>query len=367
MSLCGTTIVIATNYHGYFFLGQRFCTFQGFAVNYFGIVSLWSLTILAYERYNVVCQPLGTLQMSIKRGYQLLGFIWIFCLFWAVVPLFGWSSYGPEGVQTSCSIGWEERSWNNYSYLIVYFLCCFLIPVLIIGFSYGNVIRSLHGLNQKIEQMGGKSSAEEEFRAVVMVLVMVVAFLICWLPYTVFALIVVFNPALHISPLAATIPTYLSKTSPVYNPIIYIFLNKQFRECAVEFITCGQVILTKPEEEISTSAVPAECQTPWEQDLTSNLQICWRATPVIPSEPFLYFLRSVRAAVQGIWRMPDWGKLVQCKRRNSRKSKCLVNSPQYSVESQTETCMGFAWQTYQYIYHRYFMLCLNKKDLHNKT
>ncbi|XP_042322531.1 opsin-VA-like [Sceloporus undulatus] len=262
MSLCGTTIVIATNYYGYFYLGRKFCIFQGFAVNYFGIVSLWSLTILAYERYNVVCQPLGTLQMSTKRGYQLLGFIWVFCLFWAVVPLFGWSSYGPEGVQTSCSIGWEERSWSNYSYLIVYFLSCFFIPVLIIGFSYGNVIRSLHGLNKKVEQLGGKSSPEEEFRAVIMVLVMVVAFMICWLPYTVFALIVVFNPALNISPLAATIPTYLSKTSPVYNPIIYIFLNKQFRDCAVEFITCGQVVLTSPEEDISTSAIPDEGKAP---------------------------------------------------------------------------------------------------------
>lgn len=64
---------------------------------------------------------------------------------------------------------------------------------------------------------------------------MVVAFLLCWLPYTVFALIIVFDPMLNISPLAATIPTYLSKTSPVYNPIIYIFLNKQVLhvECLV--------------------------------------------------------------------------------------------------------------------------------------
>lgn len=79
--------------------------------------------------------------------------------------------------------------------------------------------------------MGGKGNPEEEFRAIIMVLVMVVAFLICWLPYTVFALTVVIDPALNISPLAATIPTYLSKTSPVYNPIIYIFLNKQVLHC----------------------------------------------------------------------------------------------------------------------------------------
>uniref|UniRef100_A0A8D0H820 G-protein coupled receptors family 1 profile domain-containing protein n=1 Tax=Sphenodon punctatus TaxID=8508 RepID=A0A8D0H820_SPHPU len=251
MSLCGTTIVIATNYYGYFYLGHKFCVFQGFAVNYFGIVSLWTLTILAYERYSVVCQPLGTLKLSEKRGYQLLAFIWIFCLIWAMGPLFGWSSYGPEGVQTSCSIGWEDRSWSNYSFLIFYFLTCFIIPVLIIGFSYGSILRSVHMVG----------SICEEFRALVMVLAMVMAFLICWLPYTIFAMIIVIDPTVNIPPLAATLPTYFSKTSPVYNPIIYLFLNKQFRECTVAFLTCDQISLRKPEEDSDYSAAPTECRT----------------------------------------------------------------------------------------------------------
>ncbi|KAM5171424.1 pinopsin-like [Mantella aurantiaca] len=258
MTLCGTTIVISTNFHGYFYLGEKFCIFQGFAVNYFGIVSLWSLTILAYERYNVVCEPVGALKLSIQRGYQGLAFIWLFCLIWAIAPLFGWSSYGPEGVQTSCSIGWEERSWSNYSYLITYFLTCFIIPVAIIGFSYGSILRSLHKLNRKIEEQGGRTNKEEELRVVIMVFFMVIAFLICWLPYTIFALIVVINPTLYIPPLAATLPTYFAKTSPVYNPIIYIFLNKQFRHCAVQCLTCGHIDLSAPEEDSASVIVPAE-------------------------------------------------------------------------------------------------------------
>ncbi|XP_056425854.1 pinopsin-like [Hyla sarda] len=262
MTLCGTTIVVSTNYHGYFYLGEKFCVFQGFAVNYFGIVSLWSLTILAYERYNVVCEPVGALKFSSQRGYQGLAFIWLFCLVWAIAPLFGWSSYGPEGVQTSCSIGWEERSWSNYSYLIAYFLTCFIIPVTIIGFSYGSIVLSLYKLNRKIEDHGGKTNRAEELRVVLMVLFMVIAFLICWLPYTVFALIVVIKPTLYISPLAATLPTYLAKTSPVYNPIIYLFLNKQFRSCAVKLLTCGHIDLSAPEEVTISMAEPVESQTP---------------------------------------------------------------------------------------------------------
>ncbi|XP_040269222.1 pinopsin-like [Bufo bufo] len=261
MTLCGTTIVVSTNYHGYFYLGEKFCVFQGFAVNYFGIVSLWSLTMLAFERYSVVCEPVGALKLNIQRGYQGLAFIWLFCLVWAIAPLFGWSSYGPEGVQTSCSIGWEERSWSNYSYLIAYFLTCFIIPVAIIVFSYGSILLTLHKLNRKIENQGGKTDPEEEKRVIVMVLFMVIAFLVCWLPYTVFALIVVIKPTLYINPLAATLPTYFAKTSPVYNPIIYIFLNKQFRSCAVELLTCGHIDLSAPKEDTISMVGPVEKQT----------------------------------------------------------------------------------------------------------
>lgn len=38
IALCGSSIVTITNYHGSFFLGDEFCIFQGFAVNYFGKV-----------------------------------------------------------------------------------------------------------------------------------------------------------------------------------------------------------------------------------------------------------------------------------------------------------------------------------------
>lgn len=108
-----------------------------------GLVSLCTLTLLAYERYNVVCKPKASSNMSIRRSVIGLVFVWVFCLFWAVAPLFGWSAYGPEGVQTSCSLAWEERSWSNYSYLIAYTLFCFIFPVVVIIFCYSKVLKSL--------------------------------------------------------------------------------------------------------------------------------------------------------------------------------------------------------------------------------
>ncbi|XP_072242215.1 parietopsin [Leuresthes tenuis] len=242
IGLCGSLIATITNYQGSYFIGHGACVFQGFSVNYFGLVSLCTLTLLAFERYNLVCNPKSGFKLSMRRSITGLMFVWVFCLFWAVTPLFGWSSYGPEGVQTSCSLAWEERSWSNYSYLILYTLLCFILPVAIIIYCYYKVLKSLNKLNRSIELQGGQSRQSDNDHAVIMVLAMIVAFFVCWLPYTALSVVVVVDPDLFIPPLVATLPMYFAKTSPVYNPIIYFLSNKQFRDCALEVLSCGHYI-----------------------------------------------------------------------------------------------------------------------------
>ncbi|XP_038150245.1 parapinopsin-like [Cyprinodon tularosa] len=246
IGLCGSLVATITNYQGSYFIGHTACIFQGFSVNYFGLVSLCTLTLLAFERYNVVCRPKAAFTLTMRRIIKGLLFVWIFCLFWAVTPLFGWSSYSPEGVQTSCSLAWEERSWSNYSYLILYTLLCFIVPVAVIIYCYFHVLKSLRKLNRSIELQGGRSRKSENDHAITMVLAMIVSFFVCWLPYTALSVVVVVDPELHIPPLVATLPMYFAKTSPVYNPIIYFFCNKQFRDCALELLSCGRYVPRGP-------------------------------------------------------------------------------------------------------------------------
>ncbi|KAM7396934.1 hypothetical protein PAMP_019937 [Pampus punctatissimus] len=166
IGLCGSLVVTITNYQGSFFIGHAACVFQGFAVNYFGLVSLCTLTLLAYERYNIV-------------------FI-IYC--------------------------------------------------------YSKVLKSMNKLNRSVELQGGRSSQKENDHAISMVLAMIIAFFVCWLPYTVLSVVVVVDPELYIPPLVATMPMYFAKTSPVYNPIIYFLSNKQFRDAALEVLSCSRYI-----------------------------------------------------------------------------------------------------------------------------
>lgn len=79
----------------------------------------------------------------------------------------------------------------------------------------------------KLQGAEGGSTNRMELQVARMVVLMVLAFLLTWLPYASMALAVVMDSTLYIDPITATIPVYLAKSSTVYNPIIYILMNRQ--------------------------------------------------------------------------------------------------------------------------------------------
>lgn len=64
-----------------------------------------------------------------------------------------------------------------------------------------------------------------------MVIIMIVAYMVGWTPYAAFSIIVTACPTIYIDPRLGSIPAFFSKTAAVYNPIIYVFMNKQVHLC----------------------------------------------------------------------------------------------------------------------------------------
>lgn len=58
-----------------------------------GEIALWSLVVLAIERYIVVCKPMTNFRFEEKHAIFGLAFTWIMALSCATPPLFGWSRY----------------------------------------------------------------------------------------------------------------------------------------------------------------------------------------------------------------------------------------------------------------------------------
>lgn len=60
-----------------------------------------------------------------------------------------------------------------------------------------------------------------------LVIVMVISFLICWVPYATVAWYIFANQGTEFGPVFMTAPAFFAKSSALYNPVIYILLNRQ--------------------------------------------------------------------------------------------------------------------------------------------
>ncbi|XP_057218822.1 LOW QUALITY PROTEIN: parapinopsin b [Triplophysa rosa] len=237
----GTTLTgglrsVVTNAVGYYIMGRVGCVLEGFCVALFGITALCTVALIAAERLFVVCKPLGTITFQSRHAAGGLELCWLWSLIWNTPPLLGWGSYQLEGVGTSCGPDWQGRDLKNVSYIICYFSLCFAVPFALIVISYSWLLYTL----RQVAKVGRGAAARAESKVAWMVVMMVLAFLVSWLPCAALALTVVFNPEVQMSALVKVVPIYMAKSSTVYNPMIYIFMNKQFQRYAVPLLTCGK-------------------------------------------------------------------------------------------------------------------------------
>lgn len=122
------------------------------------MVSLISLAVLSYERY---CTMMGTTEAdatNYKKVWLGIFVSWMYSLFWTLPPLFGWSSYGPEGPGTTCSVNWHSRDANNISYIICLFVFCLVIPFFIIVYCYGKLLCAIKQVSGFLHLLFRKSS-----------------------------------------------------------------------------------------------------------------------------------------------------------------------------------------------------------------
>ncbi|XP_040262262.1 pinopsin-like [Bufo bufo] len=231
----GTPFSFAASVSGKWLIGQQGCKWYGFCNSLFGIVSLVSLSMLSYERYLTVLKYTKVDATNYKNAWICIVGSWLYSFFWTTPPLFGWSSYGLESSGTTCSVVWHSRSHNNVSYIVCLFLFCLVLPLLVMIFSYGHIVRTIRGQMCRINLT---TAQKREHHLLFMVVCMITCYLFCWLPYGLVSLITTFGKPGAVSPTISIIPSILAKSSTFINPLIYIFMNKQFYRCLLSLLKC---------------------------------------------------------------------------------------------------------------------------------
>lgn len=115
--------------------GDIGCKITGFIMYFVGCAGIFIIAVISFERYYIIYNPLSFRQVRVKTICLAIFACLFFAFLWAVLPLFGWSRYSLEGVGTSCSVEWKEKSLNVLSYNISMFLIVFLVPLVIILYT----------------------------------------------------------------------------------------------------------------------------------------------------------------------------------------------------------------------------------------
>ncbi|KAK1167876.1 opsin-3-like [Acipenser oxyrinchus oxyrinchus] len=238
--LFGTTLSFASSIYGRWLGGKNGCMWYGFINSCFGIVSLISLTVLSYERYSTltVCNKRAP---DFQRPLIAVGGSWLYSLVWTVPPLLGWSSYGPEGAGTSCSVSWTSKSHESVSYIICLFIFCLAVPVLVMGYCYGWLLYTV----KRVGKVRRTAARRREYHILFMVITTVVCYLLCWTPYGVVAMMATFGKPGIVTSTASVVPSILAKSSTALNPVIYILMNKQFYRCFLILFHCRNASAAK--------------------------------------------------------------------------------------------------------------------------
>ncbi|XP_060615867.2 parapinopsin-like [Anolis sagrei] len=121
--------------------------------------------------------------------------------------------------------------------------------------SYGMLIFTL----RKVAKTGlvqSNSTQRAESQVTKTAAIMILAFLLSWMPYAAFALTKVVKPDVTMDPNIQSIPLFMAKTGTIYNPVVYVCLNKQYREQVAASLRCLQKCRVVPSKHRVLNALP---------------------------------------------------------------------------------------------------------------
>uniref|UniRef100_A0A4W5K6B7 Rhodopsin n=1 Tax=Hucho hucho TaxID=62062 RepID=A0A4W5K6B7_9TELE len=199
----GFTTTLYTSMNGY-------CTIEGFCATHNSQIALWSLVVLAIERWFVVCKPISNFCFGESHAIHLGEDC---CWFHAPsVRLITFTSQRACSAHAVLTITPEVK---NDSFVIYLFICHFTIPLVII--SFGNLLCAVKEATSAEQESETPQKAGRE--VTLMDIMMISSFLVCW--------------GITFGPLCMTVPAFFAKSSALYNPLIYILMNKQFYRCVL--------------------------------------------------------------------------------------------------------------------------------------
>nr|5DHG_A Chain A, Soluble cytochrome b562,Nociceptin receptor [synthetic construct]5DHG_B Chain B, Soluble cytochrome b562,Nociceptin receptor [synthetic construct]5DHH_A Chain A, Soluble cytochrome b562,Nociceptin receptor [synthetic construct]5DHH_B Chain B, Soluble cytochrome b562,Nociceptin receptor [synthetic construct] len=237
----GTDILL-----GFWPFGNALCK-TVIAIDYYNMfTSTFTLTAMSVDRYVAICHPIRALDVRTSSKAQAVNVaIWALASVVGVpVAIMGSAQVEDEEIECLVEIPTPQDYWGPV-FAICIFLFSFIVPVLVISVCYSLMIRRLRG----VRLLSGSREKDRNLRRITrLVLVVVAVFVGCWTPVQVFVL----AQGLGVQPSSETAVailrfcTALGYVNSCLNPILYAFLDENFKACFRKF--CCASALGRPLE-----------------------------------------------------------------------------------------------------------------------
>ncbi|XP_015202578.2 opsin 8, group member c [Lepisosteus oculatus] len=211
------------------------CTYYGLGGFLFGLCGMFTIAAISVIRYLKTCHNISYVvwcEGAITRALCIA--TWLIAAAWSCFPLFGWGEYAPEPYGVSCTVAWKSyhTSVEDALFVVCSFACFTLIPILLIMTSQCQILYKVYRFNFSLAARGIRSSLHNaEKRISVMFFCISLGFVTAWAPYAVVSFLFIFHKdTWHLAPGGFIFPALFAKSSHVYNPFIYFYFNKTFRQ-----------------------------------------------------------------------------------------------------------------------------------------
>ncbi|XP_038674733.1 probable G-protein coupled receptor 45 [Scyliorhinus canicula] len=246
--------------------GSYFCQISAMLYWFFVLEGVAILLIISVDRYLIIVQRQDKLNPHRAKIMIVISWAVSFCI--SFPSVIGWTVVEVPTRAPQCVLGYTETGAHRI-YAVLLLVTIFFVPFSVMLYSYlcilntvrRNAVR-IHNhadtlcLSQvsKLGLMGlqrpHQINVDMSFktRAFTTILILFVGFSFCWLPYTVYSLLSVFNKNFYHSQSFYTVSIWvlwLTYLKSVFNPLIYCWRIKKFRESCMEFMPKTIKILPK--------------------------------------------------------------------------------------------------------------------------
>jgi hypothetical protein len=225
--------------------GEVMCNI--FTVTYLIAAPLSMLNLLAVsiDRYNAITNPLHYSNiMTPKVVVASIFSLWTYAVLFTVIAIAGWPLYPSSVLNNSCHFNIKP------AYSVVSSVINFVLPTIVMCILYFKIYKVAHAHARRIGRHENAShsamvynsttgtthrrrSMSKNIKAAKTIAILVSAFLVCWMPYTLISCAsILCGRSCHDNTPSEILPLtlLLAYINSALNPFLYAFHNKDFRE-----------------------------------------------------------------------------------------------------------------------------------------